>query len=185
MPELPMLATKMTRRSSLCLLALAAWPGLVRASGPNGARNVALNPADVVQVRDAWVRPAVAGQSGTGGYLTIEAHQAVTLTGFQTPVATDAELHEMRMAGDVMQMREVPRLPLKAGEVLTLAPGGMHLMLMGLKGALSAGSTVPLTLIFKTARGQHIEVKVEAAVQFKAPVGTPITPMGAASTPGH
>jgi copper(I)-binding protein len=145
-------------------LGLVAW---LLAAGPASA--VAPSPADAVLVKDAWVRPAVAGQSGTGGYLTVEAKEAVTLTGLKSPVASEAELHEMRMEGDVMQMRAVGSLPIPAGGVLKLAPRGQHLMLMGLKRALPVGDQVPLTLLFKTAKGKRFEVKLQATVQMKPP----------------
>jgi len=130
-------------------------------------------PGNGVRVSKAWVRPAVKGQSGTGGFLTLETREAVTLLGLASPVAGEAELHEMRMSGDVMEMRALPSLPLKAGEVLKLAPGGRHVMLKGLKRPLLAGDTVPLTLHFKTNKGQRFEVQVDAAVQLKAPEPAP------------
>ena len=145
-------------------LGLATW--LLAASPAWAAKP---SPVDAVRVKDAWVRPAVAGQSGTGGYLTVEAKEAVTLTGLKSPVAAEAELHEMRMDGDVMQMRAVGSLPIAAGGVLKLAPRGQHLMLMGLKRALAVGDQVPLTLLFKTAKGKRFEVKLQAPVQMKAP----------------
>ncbi len=147
------------RRLLLATLLLAG--GAAWAAAPS--------PADAVHVKDAWVRPAVAGQSGTGGYLTVEAKEAVTLTGLKSPVAAEAELHEMRMEGDVMQMRAVSSLPIAAGGVLKLAPRGQHLMLMGLKRALAVGDQVPLTLLFKNAKGKRFEVKLQAPVQVKAP----------------
>ena len=122
-----------------------------------------------VVVDQAWVRPAVAGQAATGGYLRIEAHEDVTLKGFRTPVAQEAALHEMRMVGDVMQMREVDSLKLKAGDVLQLAPGQQHLMLMGLKRALKAGDKVPLALSFQATGGKPFIVKVDALVQTTPP----------------
>ncbi len=135
----------------------------------SAAAGAASPAAAGVQVRDAWVRPAVQGQSGTGGYLTLETREPVTLLGFRSPVASETELHEMRMSGDVMQMRALPSLPMKAGAVLKLGPGGQHLMLMGLKRALAVGDVVPLTLKFKTAKGQPFEVQTQASVQVKAP----------------
>jgi copper(I)-binding protein len=146
---------------TVCLLALSLGAALCWAGTPT--------PADGVSVSGAWVRPAVKGQSGTGGYLTLHTRDAVVLMGLKSSVAGEAELHEMRMSGDVMEMRPVPSLALKAGEVLKLAPGGQHLMLMGLKRPLLAGETVPLTLKFKTPQGQRFEVQVNATVQVKAP----------------
>jgi copper(I)-binding protein len=144
-----------------CLLGLSMGAALCWAGAPT--------PADGVSVSGAWVRPAVKGQSGTGGYLTLQTKEAVVLTGLKSSVAGEAELHEMRMSGDIMEMRPVPSLALKAGAVLKLAPGGQHLMLMGLKRPLLAGETVPLTLKFKTPQGQRFEVQVTAAVLVKAP----------------
>lgn len=161
-------------------LGLAAW---LLATCPAWA--AAPSPADAVHVKDAWVRPAVAGQSGTGGYLTVEASEAVTLTGLRSSVAAEAELHEMRMEGDVMQMRAVASLPIPAGGVLKLAPRGQHLMLMGLKRALPVGDQVPLTLLFKTAKGKRFEVKLQAPVQMKAPDKTAEPVASPASAGSH
>src|SRR5690606_35058032 len=82
-----------------------------------------------VEVRGAWVRPAVPGQSGTGGYMVLRSAQAAALVGVRSPVAASAEVHEMRMDGDVMRMRAIPSLPLPAGQDVALRPGGHHLML--------------------------------------------------------
>ena len=60
-----------------------------------------------VDVRDAWVRFAVKGQSGTGAFMTLAAPSGARLTGASTPVAGQAEIHEMKMEGDVMRMRAV------------------------------------------------------------------------------
>ena len=122
-----------------------------------------------VTVGNVWIRPAVKGQSGTGGFLTMVSPQPVTLVGFKTPVAGVAELHDMVMDGDVMRMRPMDALPLKPGQVTTLAPGGKHLMLMKLKRPLSAGDVVPLTLLFKDAKGQGFAVSTEGKVQMQGP----------------
>ncbi len=157
--------TRLAWSRALMLIGLSLAAGLSWADAPK--------PGGSVRVSQAWVRPAVKGQSGTGGFLTLESKEAVTLLGLASPVAGEAELHEMRMSGDVMEMRALPSLTLKAGEVLKLAPGGRHVMLMGLKRPLLAGETVPLTLHFKTNKGQRFDVQVDAAVQVKAPEPAP------------
>lgn len=127
----------------------------------------------VVQVSGAWIRQAVKGQSGTGGFMQLTSSQPLTLTGFRTPVAASAELHEMAMEGDVMRMRAIDALPLPAGQAVALQPGGHHLMLMGLKKVLSAGTQVPLTLLLRTSDGRVIQQQIKVPVQAAAPADKP------------
>lgn len=147
------------------------WVGLVSSLGlsAQAASTVKAAPVDV-QVMDPWIRPAVKGQSGTGGYMRLLTPTGATLVGFSSPVAGVAELHEMSMEGDVMRMRPVPSLPLPAGQVIELKPGGYHLMLMQLKKPLKVGEQVPLTLRFKAAGGQSRSVSIRVPIQMTAPV---------------
>jgi copper(I)-binding protein len=69
----------------------------------------------------------------------------------------------MKMDGSVMRMRELDGpLEIKPGETVTLAPGGMHLMMMGLKEPLTQGERVPLTLVFEKAGKIDVDLAVEA-----------------------
>ena len=52
----------------------------------------------------------------------------------------------------VMKMREVEGLELKPGDMITFAPGGYHIMLIGLKAPLKVGDSFPLTLTFQVGR---------------------------------
>ncbi len=125
--------------------------------------------AQNVEVKDAWVRPTVAGQKGTGGFMKITAQTPLTLVGVSSPVAGVAEVHEMKMDGDVMRMRAVPSLALPAGKTVELKPGGFHLMLMDLKQPLAKDSTVPVTLLFKDAQGKPSELALKLPVAIGAP----------------
>ncbi|MEO8022811.1 copper chaperone PCu(A)C [Polaromonas sp.] len=125
--------------------------------------------AQTVDVKNAWVRSAVSGQSGTGAFMSITAKDDTKLVGVSSPMAGVAEVHEMKMEGDVMRMRAVPVLDLPAGQTVQLKPGGYHVMLMELKQALPKGSTVPLTLTFKDAKGQESKLEVKVPVAATAP----------------
>ncbi|RYX92280.1 MAG: copper chaperone PCu(A)C [Comamonadaceae bacterium] len=125
--------------------------------------------AQVVEVTDAWVRTTVQGQAGTGAFMKLTSRDGARLVGASTPVAGVAEVHEMKMEGDIMRMRAVPGLDLPAGKTVELKPGGFHLMLMDLKAALPKDATVPLTLVFKDAKGVESRVQVKAAVATVAP----------------
>ncbi len=125
--------------------------------------------AESVQIRDGWVRSTVPGQKGSGAFMKITAKESVQLTGVSSPVAGVAEVHEMKMEGDVMKMRAVPVLELAAGSTVELKPGGYHLMLMDLKQSLTVGSTVPVTLMFRDAKGAERRVEVKLPVAVAAP----------------
>jgi copper(I)-binding protein len=131
-----------------------------------------------VQVDGAWARATVQGQKGTGAFMSLTAKDATRLVGVSSPVAGVAEVHEMKMEGDVMKMRALPSLDLPAGKKVDLKPGGYHLMLMDLKAPLAKDSTVPVTLLFKDAKG------VESRLELKLPVAT-AAPGSAGGTAQH
>ena len=125
--------------------------------------------AQTVDVKDAWIRTTVQGQQGTGAFMNITAKDAARLVGASSPVAGVVEVHEMKMEGDVMKMRAVPSLDLPAGQTVQLKPGGYHVMMMDLKQPLPKGSTVPLTLRFKDAKGAESQVELKVPVSTMAP----------------
>lgn len=130
-----------------------------------------------VKVDGAWARATVQGQKGTGAFMSLTAQDATRLVGVSSPVAGIAEVHEMKMEGDVMKMRVVPSLDLPAGKKVEFKPGGYHVMLMDLKAPLAKDSTVPVTLLFKDAKG------VESRLELKLPVATAAP--GAAGAPAE
>ena len=104
-----------------------------------------------IQVDHVWSRAAAAGGTGVV-YLTVtDSGTADRLTGAASPVAAAVELHETINDNGVVKMRPVASLPVEAGQTLTLAPGGYHIMLMGLNHALTAGESFPVTLNFEKA----------------------------------
>ena len=139
------------------------------ASVPAVGFSLVAAPSDPVKVTGGWVRSTVAGQKGSGAFMKITATEGVRLTGVASPVAGVAEVHEMKMDGDVMKMRAVPVLELPAGSTVELKPGGYHLMLMDLKQSLTVGSTVPVTLMFRDAKGAERRVEVKLPVAVAAP----------------
>jgi len=125
--------------------------------------------AQTVEVKDAWARATVPGQKGTGAFMNITARNGARLVGVSTPVAGVAEVHEMKMEGDIMKMRALPALDLPAGQTVQLKPGGYHLMLMDLKQPLPKGSTLPLTLRLQDAQGVETLLEVSVPVSTAAP----------------
>jgi periplasmic copper chaperone A len=97
------------------------------------------------------------------GYLTITNKGTAddTLVSITSPVAGVTQIHEMKMEGDVMKMNEVKGgLVIPAGQEVTLAPGGLHIMFMDLKEPLVEGALVPVTLTFGTSGTIEVELVV-------------------------
>jgi copper(I)-binding protein len=144
--------------------ALAVLSTLTLAACGQPASSGKSEAAGPVVVTGAICRPTPTGRQVTGCYLTLTAPAADTLVSISSPVAALAQIHEMRMESNMMMMRELEAgLPLPAGEAVALAPGGNHIMLMGVTEPLKTGDTVPLTLTFATA----------APVEVTATVGQP------------
>lgn len=119
--------------------------------------------AEILQLSQAWVRATPPNAQVAGAFLQIEntGRKADRLLSVSTDVATRVEIHEMRMVGDVMQMRELSTglaLPGKATTVLK--PGGIHLMLIAPKRVLAEGQSIRLTLLFENAGKRTLQFSV-------------------------
>ncbi|HSO47881.1 MAG TPA: copper chaperone PCu(A)C, partial [Rhizobiaceae bacterium] len=91
------------------------------------------------------------------------------LVSASSPAVPRVEMHEMRMDGDVMRMREVKAIDLPKGKTVSLEPGGFHIMLMNLPQPIAAGDVIPLTLVVESdGKRQTVEVKAEA----RSPMGS-------------
>jgi copper(I)-binding protein len=117
------------------------------------AAALAVSATAPVQAVQPWSRPAVAG-STAAGYVTLVNHgsTAQTLTGVSSPLASAVEIHSSSMAGGVMRMAHEEKAVIPAGGRLAFAPGGWHLMLVGLKQPVKAGDRIPATLKFAGGR---------------------------------
>ena len=146
----------MTIRRRLGILILAAAAAVVSSCQPSGTAGENLVPGQ------AWARATAPGQDTGGVFLTIRngGHEPDRLVGGSTPAADAVEIHSMNMDGDVMRMRRQDAVAIAPGSAAELQPGGTHLMLVGLKAPLAAGSSFPLTLDFAAAGRKHVKVAV-------------------------
>ena len=119
-----------------------------------------------VTVSNPWARASVAQQQATGVFMDLQSgHDNAKLVSVTTDAAASAEIHEMRMQDNVMQMRAVQSIDLPNGQLVSLKPGAYHIMLMGLKKPLSAGDNVQLTLEIVHADGAKESLAVTAPVR--------------------
>jgi len=136
------------------------------ASDGKGASSADTGSAKIgaLAIDGAWTRATAEGAKVGAGYLTIRntGTAADKLVSVETPAATSGEIHDMTMSDDgVMKMRRLADgLEIPAGGSVELKPGGMHLMLMGLKQPLAEGSRVPVTLTFQSGAKVTVELPV-------------------------
>lgn len=114
-----------------------------------------------VTVRDAWSPAAPPGAAVVAVYGELIARRDDVLIRITTPMADTVELHATSEENGMMKMRPVTRLELKAGIPVQLAPGGMHLMVMGVRESIAAGGEIPLTFEFEQAGTVTIDAQVK------------------------
>jgi hypothetical protein len=99
------------------------------------------------------------------GYLTIvnQGPRADRLVGVASSAAARVSIHQSRQVGAVMTMRAVPVLTIPPRGAVELAPGGYHLMFVGLTRPLRPGDSAPVTLTFQRAGVVHARLVVRVA----------------------
>jgi periplasmic copper chaperone A len=129
-------------------------------------------------ITQAWSRATPGGAKVGGGYLTIENKGAAPdrLIGGSADIADKVQVHEMSMNNGVMTMRQLEKgLVIEPGKTVKLAPGGYHLMLLDLKGALKQGDQLPITLEFEKAGKVSLSLDVQSiGAQGPAGAGGPM-----------
>jgi len=138
-----------TTRSVMLLSALCCFSGALFASA-----------ADQVSVADAYVRAVPPGQPNSASFMTLTNGSAnpVVLKGAESPAAKVVELHTHTMSDGMMRMRQVEKIDLPAGETVKLQPGGLHVMMIGLKDKLVPGEAIDMSLVFDD--GSKLPIKV-------------------------
>jgi hypothetical protein len=109
---------------------------------------------------DAWIRVTPPNARVAGGFLSIEntGKSGDRLISASSDVAAGAEIHEMKMKGDIMQMRQLTEgLEIPAKQTVTFKPGGLHLMLIAPKQPITEGQKVKITLLFEKAGSRNVE----------------------------
>jgi copper(I)-binding protein len=110
------------------------------------AASAAALAADALTVSHAWARATVPGQQVGAVYMNLQSADDTQLVKAESPAASVVEIHSMTMTDGVMEMRMLHSLPLPAGKVVKLEPGGLHLMLFDLKAPLRAGQEITVQL---------------------------------------
>jgi len=117
-------------------------------------------PGDI-EIHEPWVRPTAQG-GNAAVYFIIHNHSknADELIGASSNVSDNVEIHESKMVNDVMTMNMVSSIPLGAGDEVAFAPGGYHIMMVGVNKELKAGDHIGVILHFKS----HADIVVNVTV---------------------
>ena len=120
-----------------------------------------------VTVHDAWVRAAPPTATMSAGYLTLTnaTDAPIRVVGAESPQFERVEIHESALHDGVAHMAPVDGVTVPANGSVTLAPGGLHLMLIGPTQSFAEGDKVILTLDFEDGWS----VEFDATVRREAP----------------
>ena len=162
---------------------------------PNPAPSVTLVAGAAVTLGDLrittpFARATLPNQPVAGGFMTVAntGTEDDRLVAARSTVAGRMEVHEMRMDGDVMRMREIAGgLAIPAGETVALQPGGYHIMFMDLAGPLAEGDMAEVTLTFE--RAGEVTLTMPVVARDATPAGATAmdhgTGHGAGDGTGH
>lgn len=136
----------MTKFSALAWLLAASVPVSLAETSP-----------PVLIVTEAWARKAP-GVDMAAVYLSLSntGVKPIIVVGVQSPAAQSSMIHESAVRNGQAQMRMKDRIVIVPGQKVSFAPGGLHIMLSGLKGTFAVGRSVPLVLL--TADGAQVAV---------------------------
>ena len=141
-------------------LALAALVAVLAL--PASALDYKVGAIEIVQ---PWTRATPPTAESGGGYLVLKNTGTTPdrLIAVKSPAADKVEIHEMKMDGNIMRMREVEKgIEIPPGATVELKPGGFHVMFMGLKAPFAKEAKVPLTLVFEKAGSIDVDLMVQA-----------------------
>lgn len=153
--------------------------------GGLSAQQAIADAAGDIMVASPYVRAVPAMQPNSAAFMGLHNHSAHNhaLVSASSPAAEVVELHTHTMVDGMMQMRRIDKIKLPAHDVITLQPGGLHVMLIGLKAPLNVGDMTEITLTYEDGSSKQVSVPVKS-------VTAPGMPMdhsghGMDHAPGH
>jgi periplasmic copper chaperone A len=136
--------------------------GFVLALAINGHVHAQTPDAKPIVVDQPWARATPAGAKSGAAYMTLINNGSASdrLLAATTPVADKIQFHSVSEDNGVSRMREMHDVVVAPGARVTFSPGGMHVMLVGLKQPLKEGQIFPLSLTFEKAGKVDVTVSI-------------------------
>lgn len=117
---------------------------------------------NTIVVDHPWARATPAGAK-TGAVYVMLINNGSTgdrLLSATTPVADKVQLHSATEDNGISRMREMRTVEVAPGAKVSFNPGGLHIMVVGLKQPLKEGQSFPLTLTFEKAGKEEVSVPI-------------------------
>ena len=123
---------------------------------------LAADAANSVSVTDPYVRAVPPGQPNSAAFMQLRNSDAAShsIKSAESPVARIVELHTHIKEGGMMKMRQVKQIDIPARGETVLQPGGLHVMLIGLKEKLTPGDNIAVTLVFEDGSKKLVQAPV-------------------------
>lgn len=139
-----------------------------------GVAAAADTAADKVEISDAWARAMPPMQPTSAMFLTLKNNDSVdhALVAADSDVARSVELHTHIMKDGVARMRQIKKLEIPAGSSASMAPGGHHIMMIGLHAPLKEGETLNAKLTFEDGSSKDIVVPIRG-LSYKGKTASP------------
>jgi copper(I)-binding protein len=108
---------------------------------------------NAIAIEHPWSRATPAGAKTGAVYATVinNGSSSDSLVGAATPVGDRVQFHSVIEENGVSRMREMPTVDVRPGAKVTFTPGGMHIMIVGLKEPLKEEQSFPMTMTFEKA----------------------------------
>ena len=115
-------------------------------------------------VEDGYVRKPIPGRSMTAAFMTVRntGSEDIILTSATLEGAKSVEIHSHSHVDGMMRMRQIHELTIKVGESVSLAPGGLHLMVFGIT---SLPEQPELTLCDKTQQCLSHKIETQSLIR--------------------
>jgi copper(I)-binding protein len=136
-------------------------------------------PSSGVIVSNAVVRASLGGSTNTAAYMTLTnpGSRPDRLLSVSCACAGQAEVHASRMTGGMMTMASAGPVAVPAHGRVTFAPGGLHVMLTGMKTRLVDGRRQDMVLRFERAGAVRASFQVRARIVSDGGMGPMSGPM--------
>jgi copper(I)-binding protein len=129
--------------------------------------SIASNAASehTLHVGHVWARATPPGASVGAAYFVLHnaGHEHDRLLAIESTVARTAQMHTSELTGEMMKMKRLDGVDVDSGKSVEFAPGGHHVMLVGLHGPLTEGDSFTMTLSFDKAGPVTVDVKILGA----------------------